>query len=101
MEERKKKRVLDRQAERQKRQHELNELLARQKQAAQLDPVDEQVQTLAKNTIGLFVFKRDQQFVETVKEQADVRTKYTEFIDVLNKIFELKSSFNNELKKQL
>lgn len=101
MEERKKKRVLDRQAERQKRQHELNELLARQKQAAQLDPVDEQVQTLAKNTIGLFVFKRDQQFVETVKEQADVRTKYTEFVDVLNKIFELKNSFNNELKKQL
>lgn len=47
------------------------------------------------------MFKRDQQFVETVKEQADVRTKYTEFVDVLNKIFELKSNFNQELERQL
>ena len=59
-----------------------------------MDPVDEQVQHLAKNTIGLFVFKRDQQFVETVKEQADVRSKYTEFVDVLDKIFQLKQDFN-------
>lgn len=39
--------------------------------------------------------------METVKEQADVRTKYTEFVDVLNKIYELKNDFNKELEKQL
>ncbi|CAL6105418.1 WD40_repeat protein [Hexamita inflata] len=107
--ENKKKRIVERAQQREARAKKLSELKDLEKDAQNPDPDDVRIAALAQKTIGLYVFKQDQQYVEIISKLAEEQDKipinprenregkWQMFLQTLKEFNVLKSEFNQKV----